>query len=281
MGLPLLPGVTGPGLGRCAVMGVVNVTPDSFSDGGAYATTRDAVDRGLALVADGADIVDVGGESTRPGAARVDVDTELARVVPVITELAAAGVLVSVDTTRSAVAAAALAAGAALVNDVSGGLADPDLVRVVADAGAPYVVMHWRAPSDVMREHAVYDDVVRDVCAELRQRVDAVVAAGVAADRVVVDPGLGFAKVGEQNLTLLANLSDLLGLGRPLLVGASRKSFLGEALGGRAVDDREHATQAVTTLAAWAGAWAVRVHEARPAADAVRTVAEIRERAVR
>ncbi|HVF19838.1 MAG TPA: dihydropteroate synthase [Mycobacteriales bacterium] len=281
MGSPLVPGVTGPELGRCLVMGVVNVTPDSFSDGGVYATTRAAVARGLSRVADGADLVDVGGESTRPGAARVDVDAELARVVPVVTELAAAGVLVSVDTTRAAVASAALSAGAAVVNDVSGGLADPDLVRVVADSGAPYVVMHWRAPSDVMRDHAVYDDVVRDVCDELRQRVDAVVAAGVDVSRVVVDPGLGFAKVGEQNLMLLANLAELLDLGRPLLVGASRKSFLGELLGGRPVSDREDATQAVTTLAALAGAWAVRVHEARPAADAVRTVAEIGARSRR
>ncbi len=262
-------------------MGVVNVTPDSFSDGGVYATTTSAVQRGLALVSDGADIVDVGGESTRPGAARVDAEAELARVVPVVAALAEAGVVVSVDTTRAAVAEAAIAAGAAIVNDVSGGLADPDLVKVVAAADLPYVVMHWRAHSDVMREHATYDDVVADVARELRERVDAVAAAGVDVSKMVLDPGLGFAKDATHNLTLLANLADLLDLGRPLLVGASRKSFLGELLGGRDVDDREDATQAVTAVAALAGAWAVRVHEARPAADAVRTVAAILARAQR
>ena len=281
MRVPLLAGVTGPAPGRCLVMGVVNVTPDSFSDGGAYATTQSAVARGLSLVADGADVVDVGGESTRPGAARVDEPTELARVVPVVAELAAAGVVVSVDTTRAAVASAALDAGAALVNDVSGGLADPDLVRVVADAGVPYVVMHWRAPSDVMRQHAVYDDVVGEVCAELRARLDAVVAAGVDASRVILDPGLGFAKESAHSLALLANLDTLVGMGCPVLIGASRKSFLGELLGGRPVEDREDATQAVTAVAALAGVWAVRVHEARAAADAVRTIAGIRARAHR
>jgi len=271
-----VPGITGPPAGRCVVMGVVNVTPDSFSDGGAFLLTRDAVDRGLSLARDGADLVDVGGESTRPGASRVDVETELARVVPVVSELAAAGVVVSVDTTRAAVAEAALAAGAAMVNDVSGGLADPDLVKVVAAAAAPYVVMHWRAPSDTMAQHAVYDDVVADVCGELAARVEAIIDAGVAPELVVVDPGLGFAKDADHNLRLLAALDRLLALGHPVLVGASRKSFLGAVLGGRAVDQRDDATQAVTALAARAGVWGVRVHEARAAADAVRVVEAVR-----
>lgn len=276
MAAPHVPGVTEPPAGRCLVMGVVNVTPDSFSDGGAYLATSDAVRRGLALIADGADLVDVGGESTRPGATRVDEATELARVVPVVAELAAAGAVVSVDTTRAAVADAALSAGAAMVNDVSGGLSDPDLMKVVAAAGVPYVVMHWRGPSRTMQEGAVYDDVVTEVCAELLARLEVVTAAGVDLSNVVLDPGLGFAKDASHNLRLLASLDALVGLGRPLLVGASRKSFLGVVLGGREVDAREDATQAVTVLAAHAGVWAVRVHEAAAAADAVRVVAAIR-----
>jgi len=256
-------------------MGVVNVTPDSFSDGGSFATTSGAVERGRQLMRDGADLIDVGGESTRPGAARVDAGEELRRVIPVVRELAAAGAVVSVDTTRAQVAQAALEVGAAMVNDVSGGLADPDLVKVVAAAGIPYVVMHWRAPSSRMSDHAVYDDVVTDVCDELRARLDAVVDGGVDIDTVVLDPGLGFAKRAGHNLALLAGLDNLVELGRPLLVGASRKSFLGAVLEERPVDDRDDATQAVTALAAAGGAWAVRVHEARPAADAVRIVAAI------
>ncbi|HVE63380.1 MAG TPA: dihydropteroate synthase [Mycobacteriales bacterium] len=275
MTAPLLAGVTGPPAGRCLVMGVINVTPDSFSDGGSFATTAGAVARGLLLLRDGADLLDVGGESTRPGAARVDAGEELRRVLPVIRELVAAGAVVSVDTTRAAVADAAVAAGAAVVNDVSGGLADPAMISAVAAMGTPYVVMHWRAPSSRMGDHAVYADVVKEVCAELGARLDAVVGGGVDVDRVVLDPGLGFAKAGGHNLALLSRLDALVGLGRPLLVGASRKSFLGAVLGDRPVGDRDDATQAVTALAAAGGAWAVRVHEARPAADAVRVVAAI------
>ncbi|HVE99683.1 MAG TPA: dihydropteroate synthase [Mycobacteriales bacterium] len=275
MALPPVPGLTGPPLGRCVVMGVVNVTPDSFSDGGAFASTDAAISHGLALASDGADVVDVGGESTRPGAARIDVDEELRRVVPVVGGLCQAGVVVSVDTTRAAVAEAALDAGAALVNDVSGGLGDPGILKVVAAHGAPYVVMHWRAPSAEMQQHAVYGDVVAEVCAELRRRVDAVVEAGVDPELVVVDPGLGFAKDAGHNLALLHGIAALLALGPPVLVGASRKSFLGSVLGGRDVADREDATQAVTTLVAAAGVWGVRVHAARPAADAVRIVAAV------
>ncbi len=275
MSAPQVAGVTGPHAGRCLVMGVVNVTPDSFSDGGSFVTTADAVARGLQLLRDGADLIDVGGESTRPGASRVDGDEELRRVLPVVRELAAAGAVVSVDTTRAMVAEAAIAAGAALVNDVSGGLADPDMVKAVAAAGTPYVVMHWRAPSSRMGDHAVYDDVVAEVCDELRARLDAVIDGGIDPARVVLDPGLGFAKAAGHNFALLARIDDLVGLGRPLLIGASRKSFLGSVLDGRSVQDREDATQAVTALAAAGGAWAVRVHEARPAADAVRVVAAI------
>lgn len=260
---------------RCLVMGVINVTPDSFSDGGRFLDTAAAVRHGLDLVAEGADIVDVGGESTRPGASRSDEEEELRRVVPVVRALAAEGVCVSVDTMRARVAEAALDAGARMVNDVSGGLAEPALVRLVAEAGVAYTVMHWRGHSASMQRHAVYSDVVAEVCAELAQRYLAVRAAGVAAEQVVLDPGLGFAKTAEHNWALLANLDRFAFLGRPLLVGASRKSFLGTLLAGpdgapRAVTDREDATAAVSALAARHGAWCVRVHRVRPSADAVR-----------
>lgn len=262
-------------LERTAVMGVVNVTPDSFSDGGRWFEPAAAVAHGLELLVAGADLLDVGGESTRPGAGRVPVEEELRRVVPVVGELAAAGAVVSVDTTRAAVAAAALEAGAAIVNDVSGGLADPDLPRVVAASDAAYVAMHWRGPSDVMDALAVYDDVVATVVEDLSARLDALVAAGVPAERVVLDPGLGFAKPGSDNWPLLAHLDALAALGRPLLIGASRKRFLGHLLAGpdgtpAPPADRDHATAAISALCAAQGVWAVRVHEVRPSADAVR-----------
>lgn len=264
---------------RCAVMGVVNVTPDSFSDGGHWFDTALAVKRGLELVAAGADLVDVGGESTRPGAVRVDEDEELRRVVPVVRELAGEGVVVSVDTMRASVAEAAVAAGAVLVNDVSGGLADPAMVPVVAAAGVPFVVMHWRGFSADMNSRAVYGpDVTGEVLAEMRQRVDEVIAAGLEPDRLVVDPGLGFAKNAEHDLALVAGLARLRReLDLPLLVAASRKRFLGRVLAGPDEDppparERDAATAAVSTLAAYEGAWAVRVHEVRASADAVRVV---------
>jgi dihydropteroate synthase len=257
-------------------MGVVNVTPDSFSDGGAFTDAATAVEHGLALAAAGADIVDVGGESTRPGADRVSADEERRRVEPVVAALAAAGVAVSIDTMRASTATAALAAGARLVNDVSGGRADPDLPMVVAAAGVPYVVMHWRAHSAKMQQHADYGDVVREVCDELRERVDEVVSAGVASQHIIVDPGIGFAKTAEHNWALLAHLADLRELGHPILVGASRKSFLGALLadgsGPRPTAGRDDATAAVTVVAALAGAWGVRVHDVRASVDAVRVV---------
>ncbi|WP_433546352.1 dihydropteroate synthase [Streptomyces sp. CA-294286] len=260
---------------RCAVMGVVNVTPDSFSDGGRWFDTTAAVKRGLALVAEGADLVDVGGESTRPGASRVDAAEELKRVVPVVRGLVSEGVTVSVDTMRAGVAEQAVAAGAVLVNDVSGGLADPDMIPAVAAADVPFVVMHWRGFSENMNSLAVYDDVVAEVLAELHARVDAVVAGGVDPGRIVVDPGLGFAKQAEHDLALLAHLGDLGTLGHPLLVAASRKRFLGRVLArdGAApppARERDAATAAVSAIAAHEGAWAVRVHEVRATADAVR-----------
>ncbi|WP_351231724.1 dihydropteroate synthase [Streptomyces sp. NPDC002133] len=260
---------------RCAVMGVVNVTPDSFSDGGRWFDTTAAVKHGLELVAEGADLIDVGGESTRPGATRVDEDEELRRVLPVVRGLAGEGVTVSVDTMRASVAAQAVAAGAVLVNDVSGGLADPQMIPAVAAAEVPFVVMHWRGFSEDMNSRAVYGDVVAEVVAELRERMDAVVTGGIAAERIVIDPGLGFAKHAEHDLALVAHLADLRALGRPLLVAASRKRFLGRVLAEGAATppparERDAATAAVSAIAAHEGAWAVRVHEVRATADAVR-----------
>jgi len=265
--------------GRCLVIGVVNVTPDSFSDGGNYADADAAIKHGLALVEEGADIIDVGGESTRPGAKRVPEDEERRRVVPVIKALAAAGVPVSVDTMRASTAEAAVEAGAVLVNDVSGGQADRGLPRVVAEAGVPYVVMHWRAHSDRMQQYAEYEDVVGEVRDELLRRIESVVSAGVRAEQVVIDPGIGFAKTAAHNWALLAHLDHLVALGYPLLVGASRKTFLGELLkddAPRPPAQRDDATAALTVVAALAGAWAVRVHAVQASADAVRVAARIR-----
>jgi len=262
------------------VMGVVNVTPDSFSDGGLYADAESAIAHGRQLMADGADILDVGGESTRPGATRPLVEEELGRVVPVITALAADGVTVSVDTMRHEVAAAALSAGARIVNDVSGGLADPEILRVVADSAATYVAMHWRAHADHMNDFATYDNpggVVQAVRDELAARVEAVLAAGVAPERLVLDPGLGFAKRAEHNWQLLAHLEPVKELGYPLLVGAGRKSFLGTLLADaegrpRPVDGREDATTALSVLLAQEGVWGLRVHDVRSTRDALRVL---------
>ncbi|GEA82723.1 dihydropteroate synthase [Cellulomonas uda] len=263
---------------RCLVMGVVNVTPDSFSDGGRWFTPAAAVAHGLTLLEQGADLLDVGGESTRPGARRVPVHEERERVLPVIRELVRRGATVSVDTTRAQVAREAVEAGALVVNDVSGGLADDAMYEAVAATGAVYVAMHWRGHADVMDGMDRYDDVVDDVRRELAQRVAALRAAGVRDEQVVLDPGLGFAKSGASNWPLLARLPELVADGFPVLVGASRKRFLGHLL---AAPDgtpapplrRDHATAAISALAAAAGAWCVRVHEVAASVDAVRVAA--------
>ncbi|MGO9081336.1 MAG: dihydropteroate synthase [Streptosporangiaceae bacterium] len=265
-------------------MGVVNVTPDSFSDGGAWLQPDAAIARGLELTAQGADIIDVGGESTRPGAERPLAAEELRRALPVVAGLAAGGVLVSIDTMRAAVAAAALEAGARIVNDVSGGLADPQMAGLIAAAGVPYVVMHWRGHSHEMQRLAVYRDVVAEVRDELGQRVAALTAAGVRESQLVVDPGLGFAKLPEHNWALLTRLADIARIGGatfPVLVGASRKRFIGRLLGGpdgepRSFAGSDDATIALTALAASAGAWCVRVHAVAGNADAVRVAARWR-----
>lgn len=265
---------------RPLVMGVVNVTPDSFSDGGRYLAADDAIARGHQLIADGADLLDIGGESTRPGAGRPSDDEELRRVVPVVRALAAAGLPISIDTMRARVAQAALEAGAHIVNDVSGGLADPDLVRVVAQAEAPMIAMHWRGHSADMQQRAHYDDVVEDVLRELTERRDALLEAGVLPDRLVLDPGLGFAKTGPQNWLLLRSIDRFHELRQPVLVGASRKRFL-ERVGARGVEpvpaqDRDLATAAVSVLLAQAGVWGIRVHDARSTLAAVEVVAALR-----
>ena len=266
-------------------MGVINVTPDSFSDGGRWFAASDAVRHGTQMLVDGADLLDVGGESTRPNAARVPADVELARVLPVVTALVAEGAAVSIDTTRASVARAAVDAGALIINDVSGGLADPEMHRTAAQTGALYVAMHWRGHADVMDSLDVYDDIVADVRRELASRLVELRAAGVRDEQVVLDPGLGFAKPGASNWPLLAHLDELISLGRPVLVGASRKRFLGHLLAdadGVAAGplERDDATAAVTALAAAAGAWCVRVHEVRGSADAVRVAAAWRAAAV-
>jgi dihydropteroate synthase len=270
-------------------MGVVNVTPDSFSDGGRWFGADAAIQHGLELIAQGADIIDVGGESTRPGAQRIPADEELRRVKPVITELVNAGAVVSVDTMRAQVAQWAVDAGVSLVNDVSGGLADPYMPRLVAKAGVPYVVMHWRGHSHDMEKRAVYQDVVREVHDELAQRVGAVTAEGVDPSMIVLDPGLGFSKnpaprgAEAHNWQLLAGLRDLATIGGrefPVLVGASRKRYLSRLFdsGGepRAFLENDAATAAITALSAAAGAWCVRVHQVPANADAVRVAAAYR-----
>ena len=268
-------------LERTAVMGVLNVTPDSFSDGGSYAQTEVAITRGIDLVAQGADIVDIGGESTRPGAERVTLDEEIARTIPVVKALSAQGIVVSIDTMRAQVAQAAIEAGASIVNDVSGGKADPLMFKYLATVEAPYILMHWRGHSIEMDSLAHYTDVTSEVRNELDDQAFDVSHAGVASNRIVLDPGIGFAKTSEQNWSLLAQLDTLQDLGYPVLVGASRKKFLGELLASdgspRSVDQREHATTALTTFLANVKVWAVRVHDVRAARDAVEVVQKLQE----
>jgi dihydropteroate synthase len=263
-------------------MGVVNVTPDSFSDGGRYFDPAAAVEHGRRLLQDGADLLDIGGESTRPGAVRPSVDEELSRVLPVIEGLVGEATI-SVDTMRSKVAYEALRIGASVVNDVSGGLADPAMLDVVAQSDATYIAMHWRGHADRMQSLATYDEgAVVAVRRELAERVEAVRAAGIPDDRLVLDPGLGFAKTAEHNWALLAGLDEIASLGFPLLVGASRKAFLGALLADeqgnpRPVDDREAAGAAITVLLAQRGVWGIRVHDVRASRDALKVSARLEQ----
>ena len=266
---------------RTLVMGVLNVTPDSFSDGGRWLDADRALAHGRLLLRQGADVLDVGGESTRPGSQRVPVDVEIARALPVVRALAGDGAVVSIDTVHAETADACLRAGAAVVNDVSGGLADPEILTVAARHGARYVLGHWRGDPATMNERAVYTDVVAEVVAELADRTEVALAAGVDPALLVLDPGLGFAKDAEHNWELLARLDALAALGHPLLVGASRKRFLGALLAGpdgvpAPPPARDAATAALTAILAARGVWGVRVHEVGPSADAVRVAAALR-----
>lgn len=267
-----------PRPGRLVVVGVLNVTSDSFSDGGRYLDHDAAIAHGIELHRLGADVIDVGGESTRPGATRIEPAVESARVAPVIRDLVAAGVPVSVDTMRASVASAAIEAGASIVNDVSGGRADPDMAKVVAAARVPWILMHWRAAAGHVHTGpaAEYGDVVADVRDELLAQVDAAVEAGVERSDIVLDPGLGFAKNAEHNWKLLAALPEFVALGLPILIGASRKRFLGSLLADgdrvRPPDGREVATAVISALAAERGAWGVRVHDVQATLDAVKVL---------
>ncbi|MGL5406728.1 MAG: dihydropteroate synthase [Propionibacteriaceae bacterium] len=261
---------------RTLVMGIVNVTPDSFSDGGDHDDPRAAIAHGFALAEQGADIIDVGGESTRPGAVRPTLDEELNRVIPVVKALAIAGIAVSVDTMRAEVAQASAAAGAVIINDVSGGLADESMMEVVAQSKLLYICMHWRDHGATMDDKAAYDDVVAEVLGELGERVEACHAAGITRDKLIFDPGIGFAKKSEHNWELLRHLDQLERWGYPLLLGVSRKRFLGELLaddqGMRPAKERDDATAALTTLLADRGVWAVRTHSVRQHRDAIAVV---------
>ena len=256
-------------------MGVLNVTPDSFSDGGLYEDASAAVARAREMTDEGADLIDVGGESTRPGAEPVDTDTEIARIAPVIEEIASLGPRISIDTRKAVVAKAALDAGATIVNDISGGTFDPDLLPLVADRGVDVILMHMRGTPETMDDLTEYTDLVGDVWAELAERVRAAEAAGVDRERIWVDPGLGFAKTAEQSLELVQRIDELRHAGRPLVVGPSRKRFVGQALGGAAADDRVEGTAAVVAWLASRGVEVVRVHDVRVMRRVVDTIAAI------
>ena len=242
------------------IMGILNVTPDSFADGGRHNDFESAVARGLEMIAEGVDIIDIGGESTRPGADRVSETEELERTIPVITELAKHGARMSIDTMRASTAEAAIKAGASIINDVSGGLADPDMLQTAARLQVPYIAMHWRGQSKDMNSKAIYNDVVNDVISELQERITAALDAGIKANNLIIDPGLGFAKDADHNWKIIDSIDSFVELGYPVLIGASRKRFLG----GDSPDEREQATIALTQRLATTGVWAVRVHSVKP-----------------
>jgi len=242
------------------IMGILNVTPDSFADGGRHNEFDAAVARGLEMIAEGVDIIDIGGESTRPGAERVSEAEEIERTIPVITELAKHGVRISIDTMRASTAEAAVKAGASIINDVSGGLADPEMLQTAARLGVSYIAMHWRGQSKDMNSRAIYNDVIIDVISELQERITAALDAGIEVGNLIIDPGLGFAKDGEHNWEIIDSIDSFVDLGYPVLVGASRKRFLG----GDSPDEREQATIDLTKRLATTGVWAVRVHSVKP-----------------
>ena len=259
-------------LDRPVVMGILNVTPDSFADGGRFENFDSALHRGLEMLSEGVDIIDVGGESTRPGSYRIAPEEELRRVLPVVEALAAKGAVISIDTKRAVTARKAVEAGARIVNDVSAGLSDPDMLAVVASLGCPYIAMHTRGESSDMHVRAVYDDVVAEVVSELRARARASLAAGISPENLILDPGIGFAKESEHNWKILSHLDAFTAIGYPILIGASRKRFLGQLVGSSMTDARESATIALTTLLAEQGVWGVRVHSVKPHRDAIDVV---------
>jgi len=242
------------------VMGILNVTPDSFADGGRHNDFEAAVNRGHEMMAEGVDIIDIGGESTKPGVDRVSEEVELTRVIPVIRELAKAGARISIDTMRASTAKAAIKAGAQIINDVSGGLADPEMLPIAAELGAPYIAMHWRGHSKDMNSRAVYRDVVTDVISELQERISAALDAGIAKNNLIIDPGIGFAKDAQHNWKIIDSIDEFVALGYPVLIGASRKRFLG----GDNPDEREAATIELTKRLSTSGIWGVRVHSVKP-----------------
>ena len=263
---------------RTLVLGILNVTPDSFADGGKFLEPDAAIMQGRKLITEGADIIDVGGESTRPGAERVSAEEELKRVIPVITELVKDGAVVSVDTTRSEVAKAAIKAGATYVNDVSGGLADEKMAQLIAaNPKVQYIVMHWRGESKDMQSKAIYKDVVKEVKDELDDRVSELIKAGVQAEQIILDPGIGFAKEAEHNWQILQNIERFQLLGYPILVGASRKRFLGELINAKNADDREAASIALTAELARLNIWGVRTHSVKPHRDAIAVADRLRK----
>ena len=242
------------------IMGILNVTPDSFADGGRHNDFESAVTRGLEMIAEGVDIIDIGGESTRPGADRVSESEELERTIPVIAELAKHGARISIDTMRANTAEAAIKAGASIINDVSGGLADPEMLQTAARLQVPYIAMHWRGQSKDMNSKATYNNVVKDVISELQERITAALDAGIEANNLIIDPGLGFAKDADHNWKIIDSIDSFVELGYPVLIGASRKRFLG----GDSPDEREQATIDLTKRLATTGVWAVRVHSVKP-----------------
>ena len=259
------------------VMGILNVTPDSFADGGRHFSLEDAITRSKAMVDEGVDIIDVGGESTRPGSERISFEEERDRVIPVIREIASLGVSISVDTTRSEIAALAIAHGATIVNDISGGLQDPAMAKLIAaHSEVQYIVMHWRGESKDMQSRAIYKDVVGEVRQELEERVTALIDAGVQPEQIILDPGIGFAKTGEHNWELLRNIERIQLLGYPVLIGVSRKRFLGDLIGASNPDQRDDATLAITAEMARKGVWAVRTHSVKPHVDAIKVVEELK-----
>ena len=247
------------------VMGILNLTPDSFADGGRHNSFDAGVARGLEMIAEGVDIIDIGGESTRPGADRISAEEEQSRVMPVIAELSKRGARISIDTMRADTAEKAVQAGAAIINDVSGGLSDPAMFATVKKLGVPYILMHWRGESKEMNSRAIYTDVVNDVISEINSQIDAALDAGINKSQIIIDPGLGFAKDAEHNWEILRNLKQFTSMGYPVLIGASRKRFLG----GDNPDEREAATIELTRTLVPQGIWGVRVHSVKPHVDVI------------